>query len=165
MDRELLLPTREGIYCQNVFSSCKGRNTPRFWTLLFGKEAVKTLFYKCSNSGRYESTPQQIYGNKVVENYCFSEIPAPKKALQKMSLDFWFQKSVLRPADFFLIKNLCRSHRFFIKTSDSGTFRKMCRTLEVREHWARHCWTLLNVFDQDSDKNRWPDARDWAGDR
>ena len=40
---------------QNVFSSWKRfkrRNTPRFRTLLFGKEAVKTFFYKCSNSGK-----------------------------------------------------------------------------------------------------------------
>jgi len=41
-------------------------NTPRFRTLLFGKEAVKTFFYKCSDSGVYESTPQPINGNKVV---------------------------------------------------------------------------------------------------
>jgi len=45
-----------------------------------GKEAVKTFFYKCSNSGIYESTPQPITGNKVV---AFPEIPLPKKALQK----------------------------------------------------------------------------------
>ena len=60
------MPTREGNYCQNVFSSWKRRNTPRFRTLLFGKEAVKTFVYKCSNSGIYESTPQPINGNKVV---------------------------------------------------------------------------------------------------
>ena len=56
------LPTREGIYYQNVFSSWK---TPRFLTLLFGKEAVKTFFYKFSNLGIYEST--SINGNKVVD--------------------------------------------------------------------------------------------------
>jgi len=39
-------------------STQKRRNTPRFRTLLFGKEIVKTFFYKCSNSGRHESTPQ-----------------------------------------------------------------------------------------------------------
>ena len=39
-------------------STQKRRNTPRFRTLLFGKETVKTFFYKCSNSGRNESTPQ-----------------------------------------------------------------------------------------------------------
>jgi len=39
-------------------STQKRRNTPRFRTLLFGKETVKTFFYKCSNSGRNESTQQ-----------------------------------------------------------------------------------------------------------
>ena len=61
------LPTRERNYYRNVFSSWKWRNTPRFRTLLFGKETVKTYFYKCSNSGIYESTPQPINGNKVVD--------------------------------------------------------------------------------------------------
>jgi len=31
---------------------------PRFQSLLFGKETVKTFFCKCSNSGINESTPQ-----------------------------------------------------------------------------------------------------------
>ena len=39
-------------------STQKRRHTPRFRTLLSGKETVKTFFYKCSNSGRNESTPQ-----------------------------------------------------------------------------------------------------------
>jgi len=39
-------------------STQKRRNTPRFRTLLFGKETVKTFFYKCSDLGRNESTPQ-----------------------------------------------------------------------------------------------------------
>ena len=60
-------PLGKGNYCRNVFSSWKRRNTPRFRTILFGKEAVKTFFYKCSNSGIYESTPQPINGNKVVD--------------------------------------------------------------------------------------------------
>jgi len=36
----------------------KRRNTPRFRSLLFEKEIVKTFFYQCSNLGRNESTPQ-----------------------------------------------------------------------------------------------------------
>ena len=59
------LPTREGIFCQNVFSSWKRRNTPRFRTLLFGKEAVKTFFYKCSNSGKMNPLHSQLMGTKL----------------------------------------------------------------------------------------------------
>ena len=36
----------------------KRRKTPRFQSLLCGKETVKTFFYKFSNSGRNESTPK-----------------------------------------------------------------------------------------------------------
>ena len=59
------LPTREGNYCQNVFSSWKRRNTPRFRTLLFGKEAVKTFFYKCSCSGKMNPLHSQLMGTKL----------------------------------------------------------------------------------------------------
>ena len=52
-------------YCPNVFSSWKQRNTPRFRTLLFGKEAVKTFFYKCSNSGRLNPLHSQLMGTKL----------------------------------------------------------------------------------------------------
>ena len=48
-------PIGREITARTVFSSWKRfkrRNTPRFRTLLFGKEAVKTFFYKCSNSGK-----------------------------------------------------------------------------------------------------------------
>jgi len=92
------LPTREGNYCQNVFSSWKRRNTPRFRTLLFGKEAVKTFFYKCSNSGVHESTPQPINGNKVVGAVMLLPKFLSRKISPEKSLDFWSQKSVLLPA-------------------------------------------------------------------
>ena len=59
------LPTREGNYCRNVFSSWKRRNTTRFRTLLFGKEAVKTFFYKCSNSGKMNPLHSQLMGTKL----------------------------------------------------------------------------------------------------
>jgi len=39
-------------------STQKRWNTPIFRILLFGKETVKIFFYKCSNSGRNESTSQ-----------------------------------------------------------------------------------------------------------
>jgi len=41
-----------------LISTSTQKNTPRFQSLLLGKETVKTFFYKCSNSGRKESTPQ-----------------------------------------------------------------------------------------------------------
>jgi len=59
------LPTREGNYCQNVFFSWKRRNTPRFRTLLFGKEVVKTFFYKCFNSGKMNPLHSQLVGTKL----------------------------------------------------------------------------------------------------
>ena len=52
-------------YCPNVFSSWKRRNTPRFRTLLFGKEAVKTFFYKCSNSGRLNPLHSPLMGTNL----------------------------------------------------------------------------------------------------
>ena len=60
MDLELLVAQSEVLFLET-------KEHPRFRTLLFGKEAVKTFFYKCSNSGRNESTPQPINGNKVVD--------------------------------------------------------------------------------------------------
>ena len=91
------LPTREGNYCRNVFSSWKRRNTPRFRTLLFGKEAVKTFFYKCSNSAKMNPLHSQ-----VMEQSCRAVMLLPKflsrKISQEKSLDFLSQKSVVRPA-------------------------------------------------------------------
>ena len=92
------MPSREIIFCQNVFSSWKRRNTPRFRTLLLGKEAVETFFYKCSNSGIYESTPQPITGNKVVGAVMLLTKFLSRKISPEKSLDFLSQKSVLLPA-------------------------------------------------------------------
>ena len=91
------MPTREGNYFRNVFSSWKRRNNPRFRTLLFGKEAATRFFYKCSNSGIYESTPINS-GNEVVDKQSFSRNFSPKKSSPENIARFLPQKSVLRPA-------------------------------------------------------------------
>ena len=50
---------------------------------------MKTFFYKCSNSRVYESTPQPIYGNKVVgASNASPEIPLPKNLSRKIARFF-----------------------------------------------------------------------------
>ena len=47
---------------------------PRFQILLFGKETVKMFFYKCSNSGINESTPQTRSNVSWISNKAELEI-------------------------------------------------------------------------------------------
>ena len=55
MDRELLAAQSGGKILPELCSLLETMQTkehPQISTLLFGKEAVKTFFYKCSNSGK-----------------------------------------------------------------------------------------------------------------
>ena len=52
MDRELLVTHSGGKLLPEGVLFLETQEHPRFRTLLFGKEAVKTFFYKCSNSGK-----------------------------------------------------------------------------------------------------------------
>ena len=52
MNRELILATREEKLLPERVLFLETKEHPRFRTLLFGKEAVKTFLYKCSNSGK-----------------------------------------------------------------------------------------------------------------
>jgi len=65
-------------------STQKRRNTPRFQSLLFGKETVKTFFYKCSNSGRNESTPQTQSNVSWISSKAELEI-----SFMKTRLEMW----------------------------------------------------------------------------
>ena len=49
------LPNREGNYCHNCvlfLEIIQTKEHPQISKACFGKEAVKTFFYKCSNSGK-----------------------------------------------------------------------------------------------------------------
>jgi len=50
-----------------TYSLLGNEGTPPDFERFFLEKAVKTFFYKCYNSGIYESTPQPINGNKVVD--------------------------------------------------------------------------------------------------
>jgi len=60
----------------------KTKETPRFRMLLFGKETVKTFFYKCSNSGRNESTPQTQNNVSWISSKAEPEISFRKTRLE-----------------------------------------------------------------------------------
>ena len=71
---------------------------PQISNASFWKRGRENVFLQISNSGIYESTPQPITGNKVVDKSCFSRNSSPEKSSPEKSLDFWSQKSVLLPA-------------------------------------------------------------------
>jgi len=55
MDRELLAAQSGGKLLPKrvlFLETIQTKEHPQISTLLFGKEAVKTFFYKCSNSGK-----------------------------------------------------------------------------------------------------------------
>ena len=79
------MPTREGNYCQKVFSSWKRWNTPRFRTLLSGKEAVKTFFYKCPNSGKMNPLHSQFREQSCTGSNAAPEIPLQKNLSRKIA--------------------------------------------------------------------------------
>ena len=123
------MPTREGIYCRNVFSSWKRRNTSRFRTLLFGKEAVKTFFYKYSNSGKMNPLPQPINGNKVVG----AVMLLPK---------FLSEKSLENNRSIFCLKNLsCDRRNCYLRPR----FRD-CRITVKNSKWHVSFYSMLVSF-------------------
>jgi len=72
-------------------STQKQRNSPRFRILLFEKETMKTFFYKCSNSGRNESTPQTQNNVKWISSKAELEI-----SFMKTRLKMWVWESGLK---------------------------------------------------------------------
>jgi len=69
-------------------STQRRRNTPRFRILLLGKENVKTFFYRCSNSGRNESTPQTQSNVSWISSKAELEI-----SFMKTCLEMWVWES------------------------------------------------------------------------
>jgi len=69
-------------------STQERRNTPRFRILLFGKETVKIFFYKCSHSGRNESTPQTQSNVSWISSKAELEI-----SFKKTRLEMWVWES------------------------------------------------------------------------
>jgi len=74
-------------YCQNVFSFWKRRNT-HISNASFWKRGRETFLYKCSNSGKNESTPQTLMGTKFSGSNAAPEIPLPKILSRKIARFF-----------------------------------------------------------------------------
>jgi len=87
------LPSREDTLLPERVLFLETKEHPGFRTLLFGKEAVKTFLYKCSNSGKMNPLQdiRTLMGTKFSGSNAAPGIPLQKKALQKKALDFWSQ--------------------------------------------------------------------------
>jgi len=65
MDREQLVAHSGGKLLSERVLFLETKEHPRFRTHLLGKEAVKTFFYKCSNSGKMNPLHRQFMGTKL----------------------------------------------------------------------------------------------------
>ena len=90
MDRELLVAHAGGKLLPERVLFLETKEHPRFRTLLFGKEALKTFFYKCSNSGKMNPLEQSCRGRNASP-----EIPLPKNLSRKIARFF---VSIIGPA-------------------------------------------------------------------
>ena len=107
------------ITARTMFSSWKRfkrRNNPRFRCFFWEKRPWKRFSTNVVIRGK-ESTPQLIDGNKVVRAVMLLQKNLSRKISPEKSLDFWSQKSVLRPA-------LCLDSA----RNDSESAREIART-------------------------------------
>ena len=65
MDRELLVAHSGGNLLSERVLFLETKEHPQISNASFGKEAVKTFFYKCSNSGKMNPLHSQLMGTKL----------------------------------------------------------------------------------------------------
>ena len=124
-------------------------NTSRFRTLLFGKETVKTFFYKCSNSGRNESTPQ----TQNIVSWISSKAELEISFLNSL-LEMWVWKSdpKIDPATCgrWNMPTICRQYVRWDMGSDRGfVCRKFSWAYSFWGQWCVSGWKYASRYGRD----------------
>jgi len=85
MDREMFVAQSGGKLLPELVLFLETKEHPRFRRLLFGKEAVKTFFYKCSNSGKMNPLHRHWWEQSCTGSNAAPEIPLQKNLSRKIA--------------------------------------------------------------------------------